>query len=71
MQQFIAFEDDWEALERLSFASLRPYRVGLSCPHELARREDQRTVPRSPSTSRTSPICAPMRVAVPAGSSST
>lgn len=71
MQQFIPFEDDWDALERLSIESLMPYRVGLPCQHDLAEPPAQRTVPTSPSTFSTSPSCAPMRVTVPAGSSST
>ena len=33
MQQFIPFEDDWDALELLRPEALLPYRVGLSCVH--------------------------------------
>ena len=29
MQQFIPFEDDWDALERVRPEDLVPYRVGL------------------------------------------
>jgi hypothetical protein len=33
MQQFIPFEDDWDALEQLRPESLIPYRVGLVPVH--------------------------------------
>lgn len=71
MQQFIPFEDEWDLLDRIAVESLSPYRPGLHCRHDLARGPDQRTVPMSPSTSISSPICTPMRAAVPARSSST
>lgn len=71
MQQFIPFEDEWDLLDRVAVESLSPYRVGLHCRHDLARGPDQRTAPTSPSTSIASPICMPMRAAVPAGNSST
>ncbi len=69
MRQFIPFEDDWEALEHLSPSDLMPYQVGVPCRHELA--EAQCTGPISPSTVSTSPVCAPMRCVVPAGTSNT
>lgn len=68
MQQFIPFEDDWDALENLRPEDLVPYRVGLL---DLARPGVQRTEPRSPSIFNSSPTCAPIRRAVPADSSST
>lgn len=33
MQQFIPFEDDWDALEQLSWDALIPYRVGFVSEH--------------------------------------
>lgn len=34
MQQFIPFEDDWDALEKMVPEVLVPYRVGLVPVHE-------------------------------------
>lgn len=68
MKQFIPFEDNWDALENLRPEDLIPYRVGLL---EGRNPADQRTGPTSPSIFNTSPACAPMRLAVPADSSST
>ena len=34
MQQFIPFEDDWDALEKMAPEVLVPYRVGLVPVHE-------------------------------------
>lgn len=68
MQQFIPFEDDWDALENLRPEDLIPYRVGmLDAPRAVA----QRTGPMSPSIFNASPSFVPMRCAVPADSSST
>ncbi|HTV85253.1 MAG TPA: hypothetical protein VME63_07600 [Dyella sp.] len=36
MQQFIPFEDDWDALEQMRPDALIPYRVGLVQAHEPA-----------------------------------
>ncbi|RAO76764.1 hypothetical protein [Dyella jiangningensis] len=36
MQQFIPFEDDWDALENLRPDMLVPYHVGVPCRHDLA-----------------------------------
>lgn len=42
MQQFIPFEDDWDALEKMRPESLIPYRVGYVPVDEAgqARRKD-------------------------------
>jgi len=37
MQQFIPFEDDWDALEKMLSVALVPYRVGLVPVHEPAQ----------------------------------
>lgn len=68
MQQFIPFEDDWDALENLRPGDLIPYRVGLLEPRDPV---GQRTVPTSLSIFSSSATCTPMRRAVPAESSST
>jgi len=67
-QQFIPFEDDWDALENLRPGDLVPYRVGML---DLVDSPDQSTTPMSPSTVSTSPTLAPIRRTVPAASSST
>lgn len=67
MQQFIPFEDDWDALERFDLSRLVPYQVGLPCQRGAAHC----TAPMSPSTVSSSPVCTPIRRAVPAASSST
>ncbi|HET7330045.1 hypothetical protein [Dyella sp.] len=36
MQQFIPFEDDWDALEKMLPVALIPYQVGLVPVHEPA-----------------------------------
>jgi len=68
MQQFIPFEDDWDALENLRPEDLIPYRVGML---DTPRAAVQRTAPSSPSIFSASPALKPIRCAVPAGSSST
>ena len=68
MQQFIPFEDDWDALENLRPEDLIPYRVGML---DATRTAAQRTGPISPSIFNASPSFAPMRCVVPAESSST
>ncbi|SHM42566.1 hypothetical protein SAMN05428972_3567 [Rhodanobacter sp. OK091] len=68
MQQFIPFEDDWDALENLRPEDLIPYRVGLL---DKSGPFAQRTVPTSPSIFSSSPTRTPTRFAVPADSSST
>jgi len=39
MQQFIPFEDDWDALEKLLPEALIPYRVGYVPVHEPANNQ--------------------------------
>jgi hypothetical protein len=70
MQQFIPFEDDWDALENLRPESLVPYHVGVPCRHDLAP-ADHCTGPMFPSMASSSPTTAPMRSAVPPGNSNT
>ena len=69
MQQFIPFEDEWDMLDRLEPSRLVPYQVDLPCRRAAAA--DQRTAPKSPSMVNSSPVRAPMRSTVPAGSSRT
>ncbi len=70
MQQFIPFEDDWDALENLRPDMLVPYHVGVPCRHDLAA-PDHCTGPTVPSIVSSSPTIAPIRAAVPAGNSNT
>ena len=65
MQQFIPFEDDWDALENLRPEDLIPYRIEFldDVPHSAS--------PTSPVIFSASPTCKPMRAAVPADNSRT
>ena len=73
MQQFIPFEDDWDALDRLDPSALIPFQIGLAAaPQPLPPvMADQRTLSRSVSIASTSPTRAPVRRASPAANSST
>jgi hypothetical protein len=73
MQQFIPFEDDWDALDQLDPSALIPFHIGLADTRQppSAPVLDQRTVPRLASIASTSPTRAPMRLASPAASSRT
>lgn len=68
MQQFIPFEDDWDMLDAIRPEALIPYRVGLALVPAAAV---QSTVPSLPSIASASPSRTPIRLAVPADSSST
>ena len=70
MQQFIPFEDDWDALENLRPDMLIPYHVGVPCRHDLAA-ANQSTGPTPPSIVSSSPTTTPILAAVPDGSSNT
>ncbi|WP_158545064.1 hypothetical protein [Dyella monticola] len=52
MQQFIPFEDDWDALEKLHPEALIPYRVGFVPMHEAGQPQAD--------TAKT-PGCAPVQ----------
>lgn len=67
MQQFIPFEDDWDMLDAIRPEALIPYRAGLAVVHATV----QSTAPSLPSIASVSPSCAPIRLIVPADSSST
>jgi hypothetical protein len=58
MQQFIPFEDDWDALENLRPESLVPYHVGVPCRHDMAPVEHP-TGPMFPAKASASPAAAP------------
>ncbi len=69
MRCFIPLEDDLPAEADAAFR-LVPYQVGMACGHRVCI-GSQCTGPTSPSIDNWSPTRAPMRVAVPAASSST
>ncbi|WP_243042245.1 hypothetical protein [Dyella sedimenti] len=64
MQQFIPFEDDWDALENLCPESLVPYHVGIPCRHDLAEETGS-------SSANSHAIVIPVRPAPLVGDSST
>ncbi len=70
MQQFIPFEDDWDALEHLRPDLLVPYHVGVPCRHDLSAAA-YCTGPTVPSIVSSSPTWTPIFAAVPPASSST
>ncbi|GAB3787642.1 hypothetical protein GCM10028797_20720 [Dyella agri] len=71
MQQFIPFEDDWDMLDAIRPEALIPYRVGLAVSPSGIRAAAQSTAPSFPSIASVSPSRTPMRLTVPADSSST
>ncbi len=68
MQQFIPFEDDWDALENLRPEDLIPYRIELLDQPDTAVHS---TSPTSPVMFSSSPTSRPMRAAEPADNSRT
>ncbi len=69
MQQFIPFEDDWDALENLRPEALVPYHVGVPCRHDLAPADH--CGPMLPSITGTSSAVTPIRLAALPGSRNT
>jgi hypothetical protein len=65
MQQFIPFEDDWDALENLRPEALIPFRLGLLCKSELPA---ARTLS---SIFSATPGCAPIQCVLPVENSGT
>ena len=59
MQQFIPFEDDWDALENLRPEALIPFRLGLLGTSELPAAHTL------PSIFGATPACAPIQSAPP------
>jgi hypothetical protein len=58
MQQFIPFEDDWDALENLRPDMLVPYHVGVPCRHDLAA--NRCAPPAATAKASPSPTVAPI-----------
>jgi hypothetical protein len=56
MQQFIPFEDDWDALENLRPEALIPFRLGLLGTSQLPVARPAHTLPAIFSASTCSPI---------------
>lgn len=71
MQQFVPFEDEWDMLDAIRPEALVPYRVGLALVPPDVHAMVQSTGPSLPSIVSVSPSRAPIRLAVPAGNSST
>jgi hypothetical protein len=67
MQQFIPFEDDWDALENLRPEALIPYRVGLLGTRDSQGQRTALTLPAIFS----SVACTSLQRALPTDSSST
>ncbi len=58
MQQFIPFEDDWDALENLRPEELIPYRVGLLADRDPTAQSTHRASTPSPGYPPTSCIAS-------------
>ena len=67
MQQFIPFEDDWDALAQLRSGDLVPYQVGMLASAGPPDHALRRFAHPQPACRRSTPIAW----AVPAGNSST
>lgn len=65
MQQFIPFEDDWDALENLRPEALIPFRLGLLGTSELPAAHTL------PAIFGATPACASLQSASPAENSGT
>jgi hypothetical protein len=70
MQQFIPFEDDWDALENLRPDMLVPYHVGVPCRHDLAA-ANHCPAPATPSLPHASPAVTPAFTVMPPGPAAT
>jgi hypothetical protein len=66
MQQFIPFEDDWDALENLRPEALIPFRLGLLGTSELPVARSAHSLPTIFGT----PACAPIPCAASVDNSS-
>jgi len=66
MQQFIPFEDDWDALENLRPEALIPFRLSLLGPSELPAPRAAHALP----SIFGSPACAQIQCALPIDNSS-
>ncbi|WP_201314999.1 hypothetical protein [Dyella sp. EPa41] len=65
MQQFIPFEDDWDALENLRPDMLVPYHVGVPCRHDLAA-ANHCAAPTASTMAGSSPTVTPILTPAPA-----
>lgn len=52
MQQFIPFEDDWDALEKMRPEALIPYQVGFVPTHEAVQAPSDASIDASVCTPR-------------------
>jgi hypothetical protein len=66
MQQFIPFEDDWDALENLRPEALIPFRLGLLGTSELPAPRPAHTLP----SIFGAPACVPVECVLPLDNSS-
>lgn len=64
MQNFVPFEDDWDAYESMCPGALVPYRIGLICAREPADAATRLMGPQPLSTFALSPGAVPPPLAV-------